>query len=157
MIRRRAISLQLMVLPRGWEQSVKSRSLARMWSQRRVVDYGLAKRAALRPRPSGRASARGICDAQPCLLRAARHFGGSTERPCPVCERKNVTNVTYVYGDSPGRHAGRAKPTSEPREMAHDYVEFRVYAVEVCQGCSWNHLTVSNVLGNGPPDTVGTT
>ncbi|MBB3729647.1 hypothetical protein FHR33_005507 [Nonomuraea dietziae] len=41
--------------------------------------------------------------------------------------------------------------------MAHDYVEFRVYAVEVCQGCSWNHLTVSNVLGNGPPDTVGTT
>ncbi|MFD1932795.1 MULTISPECIES: DUF5318 family protein [Nonomuraea] len=128
-----------------------------MWSQRGVVDYGLAKRAAVRSLRSGRASTREICDAQPYLLRAARHFGELTERPCPVCERENVTNVTYVYGDSLGRHAGRAKATSEILEMAHDYEEFRVYVVEVCQGCSWNHLTVSYVLGNGPPDGVGTT
>ncbi|MFI6395250.1 DUF5318 family protein [Nonomuraea sp. NPDC050547] len=144
-----------MDFPRRWEESVKSRSLARMWSQRRVVDYGLAKRAVVRSVRSGRTVPRDVCDAQPYLLRAARHFGEPTERTCPVCERENVTNVTYVYGDSLGRHAGQAKATSELVDMAHDYDEFRVYVVEVCQGCSWNHLAVSYVLGNGPPDLVG--
>ncbi|MFD9943137.1 DUF5318 family protein [Nonomuraea sp. NPDC059022] len=126
-----------------------------MWSQRRVVDYGLAKRALVRSVRSGRTVPRDVCDAQPYLLRAARHLGEPTERTCPVCERENVTNVTYVYGDSLGRHAGQAKATSELVDMAHDYDEFRVYVVEVCQGCSWNHLAVSYVLGNGPPDLVG--
>jgi hypothetical protein len=126
-----------------------------MWSQRRVVDYGLAKRAAVRSLRSGRASTRDLCDAQPYLLRAAKHLGEPTGRLCPVCTRENVTNVTYVYGESLGRHAGRVKATSELVVMAHDYEEFRVYVVEVCQGCSWNHLTVSYVLGKGPPDLVG--
>jgi hypothetical protein len=126
-----------------------------MWSQRRVVDYGLAKRAVVHSLRSGGTLPGDVCDAQPYLLRAARHFGESTERPCPVCRRQNVTNVTYVYGESLGRHAGQAKATSELVGMAHDYDEFRVYVVEVCQGCSWNHLTVSYVLGNGPPDLVG--
>ncbi|MFC4012883.1 DUF5318 family protein [Nonomuraea purpurea] len=126
-----------------------------MWSQRRVVDYGLAKRAVIRSLHAGRASRGDVCDAQPYLLRAARHFGETTERLCPVCERENVINVTYVYGDSLGRHAGQAKVASELVAMAHDYDEFRVYVVEVCQGCSWNHLTVSYVLGNGPPDLAG--
>jgi hypothetical protein len=144
-----------MTLPSRWDESVKSRSLALMWSQRRVVDYGLAKRAVVHSLRSGGTLPGDVCDAQPYLLRAARHFGESTERPCPVCRRQNVTNVTYVYGESLGRHAGQAKATSELVEMAHDYDEFRVYVVEVCQGCSWNHLTVSYVLGNGPPDLVG--
>ncbi|MGV9378892.1 DUF5318 family protein [Nonomuraea sp. NPDC003707] len=125
-----------------------------MWSQRRVVDYGLAKRAVVRSLRMGRTSRGDVCDAQPYLLRAARHLGEPTERLCPVCERENVTNVTYVYGDALGRQAGQAKVTSELVAMAHDYDEFRVYVVEVCQGCSWNHLTVSYVLGNGPPDLV---
>lgn len=125
-----------------------------MWSQRRVVDYGLAKRAVVGSLRAGRTSLRDVCDAQPYLLRAARHFGERTARLCPVCEKENVTDVTYVYGDSLGRHAGQAKVTSELAVMAHDYDEFRVYVVEVCQGCSWNHLTVSYVLGNGPPDLV---
>ncbi|TDD35558.1 hypothetical protein E1286_39470 [Nonomuraea terrae] len=126
-----------------------------MWSQRRVVDYGLAERAVVHCLRAGRTLRGEVCDAQPYLLRAARHFGEPTERLCPVCEKENVTNVTYVHGDSLGRHAGRAKVTSELAVMAHDYDEFRVYVVEVCQGCSWNHLTVSYVLGNGPPDLVG--
>ncbi|MET8985670.1 DUF5318 family protein [Nonomuraea wenchangensis] len=126
-----------------------------MWSQRRVVDYGLAKRAVVRSLRSGRTARGDVCDAQPYLLRAARHFGEPTERLCPVCERENVTHVTYVYGDSLGSHAGQAKAASELAAMAHDYDEFRVYVVEVCQGCSWNHLTVSYVLGNGPPEPAG--
>lgn len=123
-----------------------------MWSQRRVVDYALAKRAVVHSLSSGRASRNEVCDAQPYLLRAAKHFGQPTARPCPVCQRENVTEVTYVYGDRLGRHAGQAKAASELAAMAEDYDEFRVYVVEVCQSCSWNHLTVSFVLGNGPPD-----
>ncbi|MEV6150312.1 DUF5318 family protein [Nonomuraea sp. NPDC052129] len=126
-----------------------------MWSQGKVVDYGLAKRAVVDfPHPRRR-SPGDFRDSQPYLLRAARHFGEPTEHLCPVCEGENVTSVTYVSGDSPGRHAGEAKVASELADMAHDYDEFRVYVVEVCQGCSWNHLTVSFVLGNGPPDRVG--
>ncbi|MEV0197991.1 DUF5318 family protein [Nonomuraea sp. NPDC050691] len=126
-----------------------------MWSQRRVVDCGLAERGVVHDPRSGHRSPGEVCDAQPYLLRAARQFGEPTERLCPVCERRNVTNVTYVYGDSLGRHAGQAKATSDLVEMDHDDDEFRVYVVEVCQGCSWNHMTVSFVLGNGPPDLVG--
>jgi hypothetical protein len=126
-----------------------------MWSQRRVVDYGLAERAVVHSRRAGRTLRGEVCDAQPYLLRAARHFGEPTERLCPVCEKENVTNVTDVHGDSLRRHAGQAKVTSELGVMAHDYDEFRVYVVEVCQGCSWNHLTATYVLGNGPPDLVG--
>ncbi|WP_308168188.1 DUF5318 family protein [Nonomuraea sp. NEAU-A123] len=155
MIRRAAISPQLTTLPSRWDDSAKRRSLALMWSQRRVVDYGLVKRAVVEPLRSGRTSPGAVCDAQPYLLRAARHFGEPTEHLCPGCERENVTNVTYVYGDSLKSQSGAAKIASQPAEMAHDYDEFRVYVVEVCQGCSWNHLTASFVLGNGPPDLVG--
>ena len=35
--------------------------------------------------------------------------------------------------------------------MAHEHGEFRVYVVEVCQSCEWNHLTSSYVLGDGQP------
>ncbi|WP_344581069.1 DUF5318 family protein [Nonomuraea roseoviolacea] len=122
-----------------------------MWSQRRVVDDGLSARGVVRdPRSPGE-----VCDAQPFLLHAARYLGEPTERLCPVCGRRNVTNVTYVDGDRLGRHTGQAKATSDLVEMDHDDDEIRVYVVEVCQGCSRNHMTVSLVLGNGPPDLVG--
>jgi hypothetical protein len=35
--------------------------------------------------------------------------------------------------------------------MARQHGEFRVYVVEVCQGCGWNHLALSYVLGDGTP------
>jgi hypothetical protein len=126
-----------------------------MWSQRAVVDYGLAKRATIQSIRSGHMETRDACDAHPYLLRAARYLGEPTERDCPICERENVTNVTYVYGDELGRFAGRVKASSDLLEMAREYTELRVYVVEVCQGCAWNHLTVSFVLGTGdPPDPL---
>ena len=122
-----------------------------MWSQRSVVDYGLAKRAAVQSVRTGRMRARDVCDAHPYLLRAARFHGEPTSRICPICERMNVTNVTYVYGEELGRAAGQAKAPAELTAMAREYREFRVYVVEVCQGCSWNHLAVSFVLGTANP------
>ncbi|WP_433242905.1 DUF5318 family protein [Actinomadura nitritigenes] len=117
--------------------------------RRLVVDYGLAKRAVLADLRTGALARDDACDAHPYLLRAARYHGEPTQTPCPVCGRVHLTHVTYVYGDELGRYAGRVKATAELAEMDREYGEFRVYVVEVCQSCAWNHLTVSYVLGRG--------
>jgi hypothetical protein len=120
-----------------------------MWSQRLVVDYGLARRATLAQLVSGGLTVDDACDAHPYLLRAAKYHGEPTERMCPVCRKERLTHVTYVYGDELGRYAGRVKMTDELHQMAREFAEFRVYVVEVCQSCAWNHLTLSYVLGHG--------
>ncbi|WP_162795155.1 DUF5318 family protein [Nonomuraea lactucae] len=126
-----------------------------MCSQRKVVDDALATRAVVRSSRARRAPHLNICAAQPCLLRVARRSGAPSGRLCPVYGRENFTGATYVHGDLRARHAGRAKVASDLVRMAHDYDEFRVSLVGVCQGSPWHHLTVSFVLGNGPPDLAG--
>ncbi|MGI8681395.1 MAG: DUF5318 family protein [Mycobacteriales bacterium] len=121
-----------------------------MRSQRSVIDYSLARRAALADLFAGRASTVDLCDAHPYLLRAAKHHGESTEVSCPVCRKERLTHVTYVYGDELGEFSGRVKATAELVDMDKAYTEFTVYVVEVCRGCSWNHLTTSYVLGSAP-------
>jgi Family of unknown function (DUF5318) len=118
-------------------------------SKRLVVDYGLARRAALASLSSGRLTRADACDAHPYLRRAAKYRGEPTDTACPVCRRERLTNVTYVYGEQLGRQAGRVKAADELRALAAEYGEFRVYVVEVCQGCGWNHLTLSYVMGHG--------
>jgi Family of unknown function (DUF5318) len=120
-------------------------------TRRSVVDYALARRAALASVRSGHTTVSDACDAHPYLLRAAKYHGEPTEEPCPICRKTNVTHVTYVYGDELGQYAGRVKRTAELAEMAAEYGEFRVYVVEVCQSCGWNHLATSYVLGTGEP------
>ncbi|GAA0552798.1 MULTISPECIES: DUF5318 family protein [Actinomadura] len=116
---------------------------------RLVVDYGLAKRAVLAELRSGSLTRDDACDAQPYLLRAAKYHGEPTGERCPVCRHEPLTHVTYVYGDELGRYAGRVKATAELAELDREYGEFRVYVVEVCQSCAWNHLAMSYVLGHG--------
>ena len=112
-----------------------------------MVDYGLARRAALAAVLAGRATLADVCDAHPYLLRAARFHGEPTDVSCPVCQRARLTNVMYVYGDELGRYEGRVRSGAELDEMANEYAEFQVYVVEVCQSCAWNHLALSYVLG----------
>ncbi|MDQ1616415.1 MAG: hypothetical protein QOJ60_2354 [Actinomycetota bacterium] len=120
-----------------------------MWSQRGEIDYGLARRATLTAlRTRGRRASE-ACDAHPYLLRAAKYHGEPTEHDCPVCRRDRLTYVTYVFGDELGQFSGRIKSSRELEEMARQHGEFRVYVVEVCQRCCWNHLTRSFVLGDG--------
>ena len=69
---------------------------------------------------------------------------------CPVCRRERLTMVSYVYGDALGPVAGQAKTEAELARMDAMQEEFSVYAVEVCRGCGWNHLTCSYVLGAEP-------
>lgn len=122
-----------------------------MWSQRSVVDYSLQRRARLTALFSGNVFGDDVCDAHPYLLRAARYHGEETTETCPVCRKERLTHVTYVYGDELGQYAGRVRQTRELAAMAQQYGEFRVYVVEVCQGCAWNHLSTSYVLGTGKP------
>ena len=43
----------------------------------------------------------------------------------------------------------KKKSAKEKSEMEKEFGEFRVYVVEVCRDCSWNHLCASFVLGDG--------
>jgi hypothetical protein len=117
-------------------------------TQRDVVDYGLARRAALADLFAGRASSMDVCDAHPYLLRAARYHGEPTETPCPVCRRGPLIHVTYTYGDGFREETnGRVRATVELAALEREHPEFRVYVVEVCRDCAWNHLVESFVLG----------
>ncbi|MCL2582314.1 MAG: DUF5318 domain-containing protein [Streptosporangiales bacterium] len=84
-------------------------------------------------------------------MRAAKFHGEETGKACPACDKSHLTHVIYVYGDELGQYAGRVKKGKELDKMAAEYGEFRVYVVEVCQSCAWNHLATSYVLGTGEP------
>jgi hypothetical protein len=122
-----------------------------MWSQREVIDYALQRRSTLEGlrRPGRHLARQDACDADPMLLRAAKYHGDPSEVPCPVCESAGLVNLQYVFGDQLGQYSGRIKHTAELEEMAHQYGEFRVVVVEVCQECSWNQMILTYKLGDG--------
>jgi hypothetical protein len=127
-----------------------------MRAQRQVVDYSLQKRALLRDLYSGRVGTYEACDASPYLLSAARFHGEPTEQRCPVCRRENLTHVHYVYGDDLKQSTGQARPRADLARLATAVREVRVYVVEVCRGCGWNHLVEQFLIGRStmPTDAV---
>ena len=118
-----------------------------MRTQRQIVDYSLQKRAVLRDVYSGRVGTYEVCDASPYLKSAARFHGEPTEQRCPICRRENLTHVHYIYGDELKQSAGQARTLAELPVLAMTLREFQVYVVEVCPGCSWNHLVEQYLLG----------
>lgn len=106
-----------------------------------VVDYTLAKRALLRNVRRGLVSVLDICDAHPELMRAARHVGEETSRPCPVCERPGLRRLAYVYADELKRDNGRVWAIDQALALAARCRNGVCYVVEVCTGCSWNYLS----------------
>ena len=66
-----------------------------------------------------------------------------------MCHKDKVHELQYTFGDQLGQYSGRIKTDEELTEMQSEYGEFRVYIVEVCLGCGWNHLTASYLLGDG--------
>jgi hypothetical protein len=111
------------------------------------VDYALQRRALLADLYAGRASVMDVCDAHPYLQRAAKYHGEPSDATCPVCRKERLTHVHYVYGDELKATNGQAKSMAELHRMGMDYGEFRVYVVEVCRSCGWNHLAMTFVLG----------
>jgi hypothetical protein len=122
-----------------------------MWSQREVIDYALQRRSTLQAlrRPGRRLALQEACDADPMLIRAAKHHGEPSSVDCPVCESDELVNLPYVFGDQLGQYSGRIKRTTELEEMAHEFGEFKVVVVEVCPACGWNHMILSYLLGDG--------
>ncbi len=117
-----------------------------MKSQRSYIDYSLDKRATLVALFRGVVDA---CDADPYLMRAAKFHGEKVSRQCPVCKKLSLVELRYTFGDQLGQYSGRIKNLKELAEMENEFGEFRVYIVEVCRECSWNHLCASFVLGDG--------
>jgi hypothetical protein len=121
-----------------------------------VVDYALQRRSVLADLYANRITTAEVCDAHPYLQRAARYHGEPTELSCPVCRKERLTNVHYVYGDELRSTSGQAKSADELHKMGMDHREFKVYVVEVCRSCGWNHLAMSYVLGrDGLPGQGG--
>ena len=113
------------------------------------VDYSLARKAVLRAFHGGRLSRFEICDAHPDLLRAARYAGEVTQDVCPVCERGAVVLVSYVFSDElPKIENGKVWDRTNLGPLL-TFREARLYTVEVCPDCSWNHVRSQVVVGNG--------
>ncbi|MCH9816481.1 MAG: DUF5318 domain-containing protein [Actinomycetia bacterium] len=117
---------------------------------RQVVDYAMKRRAALRTLLR-QGLHEELCDADPMLLRTAKWHGERSDVNCPVCRKQKLTHLTYTFGAEMGETSGRVRSGEEVVELAHEYGAFRVYVVEVCERCSWNHLVLSYVLGDGRP------
>jgi Family of unknown function (DUF5318) len=135
----------------GRRRGQSPRTLLPMWSQREVIDYALQRRSTLQAlrRPGRRLARQEACDADPMLIRAAKHHGEPSNVNCPVCESDGLVNLHYVFGDQLGQYSGRIKRTTELEEMAHAFGEFKVVVVEVCPACGWNHMILSYLLGDG--------
>jgi len=118
---------------------------------RDVIDYALTRRSVLVDLFHGSSHHSDACDADPYLRLAAKFHGEPTRRKCPVCRRKDLIELRYTFGDELGQYSGRIKSREEIAEMASQYGEFRVYTVEVCLDCGWNHLVHSFLLGDGTP------
>ena len=118
-----------------------------MRTQRQIVDYALRRRSLLREVYSGRVGTYEVCDASPYLRNAARFHGDPTDERCPVCRREHLTNVHYIYGDELKTSSGQARRAAELSLLAMTFREFRVYVVEVCRACGWNHLIEQFTLG----------
>ena len=104
------------------------------------IEYRLARDAIVREYRRGRLSRLDVCDAQPELLRVARNLGQASETDCPICEQTKLVHVFFGFGPrlpASGRALGS---TSEVRSLARSKEDVSFYVVEVCLGCSWNHL-----------------
>jgi hypothetical protein len=148
---------------------------------RSFVDYALVRQATLHDLRSGYVTTTDVCDPHPDLIRAALHHGEPSTRSCPVCRESGpgrgrpgddsdrldprlringgaglpgaggLVFLRYAYGDELGQFSGRIKAQEEIVELAAGAGDVKVYVVEVCISCGWNHLVASYVVGDGQP------
>lgn len=107
------------------------------------VDYRLARNMVVREFQKGRLSRVDVCDAHPELLRAAANVGEDTREDCPICEETKVRLVSYVFGSRLPPSGVCVTSKREVTRLSRGAQDLRCYVVEVCTGCSWNHLARS--------------
>jgi len=118
---------------------------------REVIDYALQRRAALTQVARGRMYREEICDADVNLRRTSRWHGIVSKRYCPVCKIEKLREISYVFSKELGPFSGRIKKPQEITQMAPNFGQIRVFVVEICELCGWNHLHSSYVVGDGKP------
>ncbi len=111
-----------------------------------VVDYRLARNSVVKEFKRGRLTKLDVCDAQPELLRNAEHCGRPAPEPCPICEAELVL-VTYVFGSRLPANGRCITKMAELTQFERAADERAAYVVEVCAGCSWNHLVRAFPVG----------
>jgi len=104
------------------------------------VDYRLARRHLINEFKRGRLAQHEVCDAHPELVRAGREVGTPTAMGCPICEDHAVVLITYVFGPRLPSFGRCITKPAELKALANRNGDFTAYVVEVCPGCSWNHL-----------------
>lgn len=97
----------------------------------------------------GRLSRSEICDAHPDLIRAANYSGEATSETCPICEKGPIVLVSYVFSDELSKQENGMVWDRTNLAPLLKYREARVYTVEVCPECSWNHVRSQVVVGHG--------
>ena len=113
------------------------------------VDYSLARKAVLLAFHGGRLSRFDICDAHPDLIRAANYSGEATGEACPVCEKGPVLLVSYVFSEELSKQENGKVWDRTNLAPLLKFREARLYTVEVCTDCSWNHVRSQVVVGHG--------
>ena len=135
----------------GQEPAPPPEAIADPRAPREVVDHSLARRQAiLEIRRTGGWTFDGD-DTDPYLLRAAQHYGTATDRDCPICTKEKVVDLIYVYSRELGYASGRARRPVELPGLAMNHGFLRVFELEVCRGCGWNHVMTTYLLGDGQP------
>lgn len=111
------------------------------------IEYRLARERVVKEYRRGRLSRLDICDAQPELLRVARHLGKETAHDCPICEGAKLAHVTFAFGPRLPASGRAISSPAELAKLAHGPAAIACYVVEVCTACSWNHLVRMSVTG----------
>lgn len=117
-----------------------------------MVDYSLALQAALRQFRAGRLRRSDVCDAHPDLIRAANYSGEKTDDPCPICSGGNMRLVSYAFSKELNEKNGRLWPRGDLARLLK-MTDARLYTIEVCPDCLWNHLRSQLALGRGAEET----
>jgi hypothetical protein len=140
---------------------------------RQYVDYALVRQSTLQDLRTGYVTTTDVCDPHPDLIRAAKHHGEASTRTCPVCRHgdagfgnrldprlgvnggpglttpSSLVLLHYAYGEELGQFSGRIHSHAGVTELSRDAGNVKVYVVEVCVSCGWNHLVASYVVGDG--------
>lgn len=118
------------------------------------IEYRLVRESVVRDYRRGRLGRPDVCDAQPELLRVARNLGRQTPTDCPICEAEKLVHVSFAFGARlPAQ--GRALAPGEIGQLRGSMADIACYVVEVCVGCSWNHLLRMFTVGGLRPAGAG--
>ncbi|MDO4928191.1 MAG: DUF5318 family protein [Corynebacterium sp.] len=113
-----------------------------MITLRHPISYEWERRHTLSAWRKGLRRREELCDADFILRTAAKFHGHIRSQACPICERPELYEVCWVYGDNLGQANGSARSGEELELLlrAKPGHSCTVHTVEVCVYCHWNHL-----------------